>query len=410
MVSEASTQIFQRALSLIRVERVFDALPLLSQLIEAEPGWAEVYVQRARVRKRLGDGERAIADYAQAIRLEPKAETYLARARVWLALKQIKGAIADSRQAVALQPQLAGGHRVLGKALGLLGDGKGAIAAYKQAARCYLDAKDKANAQKCIDAIEPLKALPEYSLRERYANDRPSGTALTSTAKNSLATTDIPATPEAFLQRLESLYDAGEDTKTLAELNWFLQIYPQDVQALALRGVVQARLGHRAEAIADMAAATKFQAELTSARGPDVNDIRFRRGQMRRALSDCDGAIEEFSALIEAAGAAQKPVAKYFAQRGDCYRLLGNAEQAFKDYSNALALDGENATLYELRADVQRSMRSDEGAIEDYQRAATLWLNQGHWQKHQQVVESVRQLRRQSTTESRRSSGATVPI
>ncbi|MEL7224951.1 MAG: tetratricopeptide repeat protein, partial [Cyanobacteria bacterium J06576_12] len=317
MVSEASTQIFQRALSLIRVERVFDALPLLSQLIEAEPGWAEVYVQRARVRKRLGDGERAIADYAQAIRLDPKAETYLARALVWLELKQVKGVIADSRQAVALQPQLAGGHRVLGKALGLLGDGKGAIAAYKQAARCYLDAKDKANAQKCIDAIEPLKALPEYSLRERYANDRPSGTALTSTDKNGLATTDIPATPEAFLQRLESLYDAGEDTKTLAELNWFLQIYPQDVQALALRGVVQARLGHRAEAIADMAAATKFQAELTSARGPDVNDIRFRRGQMRRALSDCDGAIEEFSALIEAAGAAQKPVAKYFAQRGD---------------------------------------------------------------------------------------------
>ena len=403
MVSEASTKLFQRALSLIKVERPFDALPLLSQLIEAEPEWAEVYVQRARIRKRVGDKERAIADYAKAIKLEPKAETYLARALVWLELNQIKGAIADSRQVIALKPQLAGGHRVLGKALGLLGDGKGAIAAYKQAARCYLDDKDKDNAQKCIDAIEPLKALPEYSLRERYANELPSGAKNTPTAQKD----DIPATPEAFLQRLEVMYEAGEYAKTLTELNWFLQIYPQDAKAIALRGVVHARMGNRGEAVGDLAMA----AQLLPDGAPEVDEIRFRRGQMRRALSDCDGAIEEFSALIESAGAAQKPLAKYFSQRGDCYRLLENAEQAFKDYSNAVALDSENAALYELRADVQRSMGASEGAITDYQKAATLWLNQGNWQKHQQIVDAVRQVRRQTTTKGEGTrSGSTVQI
>jgi len=406
MDSEAATQLFQRALSLIKVERVFDAVPLLNQVIEAQPAWVEPYVQRARVRRRLGDPERAIADYSKAIKLAPTAEMYLARALVWLALNQIKGVIADAKQVVALQPELAGGHRLLGKALGLLGDGKGAIAAYKQAARCYLSDKDKENAQKCIDAIEPLKSLPEYSLRERYANDRPSEGVPTS-GENAIAADNIPATPEAFLQRLETLYDAGEYAKTLSELNWFLQIYPQDVKAIALRGVVHARLGHRAEAVADLAKAARLQPD----EEPGNSELRFRRGQMRRSLSDCDGAIEEFSALIESAGAAQKPQAKYFVQRGDCYRLLENAEQAFKDYSNAVALDSENAALYELRADVQQSMGENEGAISDYQQAATRWLNRGHWQKHQHVVDTVRRLRRQTTTKGNpASSGSTVSI
>ncbi|MGB3788602.1 MAG: aspartyl protease family protein [Phormidesmis sp.] len=162
MNSERALEKFRRAQSLIAVERVFEALPLLDELIEADPAWAQVYMQRAQIRKRLGDGERAIADYSKAIRLAPTAEKYLARALVWLSLDQVMGAIADSRQAIALRPELAGGYRLLGKALGLLGDGEGAIAAYKQAARCYLSEKDKQNAQQCINAIGPLRDLPPF--------------------------------------------------------------------------------------------------------------------------------------------------------------------------------------------------------------------------------------------------------
>ncbi len=401
MATEASAQLFQRALSLIKVERVFEAVPLLNQVIESEPAWVEPYVHRARVRRRLGDQERAIADYTKAIKLSPTAETYLARALVWLELNQIKGVIADARQVVALKPDLAGGHRLLGKALGLLGDGASAIAAYKAAARCYLNAKDKENAQKCLEAIGPLKALPAFSLREQYAHDH--GNLNPDSQPGEQADT-IPATPESFVQRLEAKYEAGEYAATLKDLNWLIQIHPQNVKAIALRGVVQARLDNRAEAVADLALAARLQAE----EGPDADEVRFRRGQMRLILSDCDGAVEEFSALIEK---AQPPQSRYFVQRGHSYRLMENAEQAFKDYSNAISLDSENALLYELRADVQKAMGSNEGAIADYQQAATLWLNQGHWQKHQQVVDSVRSLRRQSSTQGNsKSTGSTVPI
>ncbi|MEM9152885.1 MAG: tetratricopeptide repeat protein, partial [Cyanobacteria bacterium P01_F01_bin.3] len=164
MVSEASAKLFQRALSLIKVERPFDALPLLSQLIEAEPEWAEVYVQRARIRKRVGDKERAIADYAKAIKLDPKAETYLARALVWLELNQIKGAIADSRQVIALKPQLAGGYRVLGKALGLLGDFKAHMVALYHASRDWIGDNEKFQIEIKNQLVDVFNAKDELLL------------------------------------------------------------------------------------------------------------------------------------------------------------------------------------------------------------------------------------------------------
>ncbi|MEL6260546.1 MAG: tetratricopeptide repeat protein [Cyanobacteria bacterium J06626_6] len=389
MTSQDSAQTFERALSLIKVERVFEAIPLLDQVIEAEPTWAQAYVQRARVRKRLGDRERAIADYAKAINLAPTAEVYLARALVWLELNQLKGAIADSRQAIAMQPDMAGGHRLLGKALGKLGDGPAAIAAYKQAARCYLDQRDKENAQRCLDAIAPLKELPP--LPEETQPIR------------GLGPTDKTTTPEDFVQRVQLKYEAGDYAVALNDLNWLLGVHPTFAKALCLRGLIQARVGKRPAAVADLALAAQ-QHPADSAEG---NEVRFCRGQMRLILNDGYGAIEELSALIEAAGTEQK--AKYFAERGHSYRLMNEPEQAFKDYSNAIALEAENASLYECRAEVQKGMASVEGAIADYQQAATLWLNEGSWQKHQQVVEEVRSLRKNAAVKPG-STGSTVPI
>jgi tetratricopeptide (TPR) repeat protein len=378
-----------QALDLIKADRPFEALPLLNALIAEQPEQVEAYLARARVRRRLQDKEGAIADYTQALKLSPRAETYLARSLLWLSLDHIKGAIADSREAISLNPNLAGGHRLLGKALGQIGDGVGAIAAYKQAARCYLDDKDKVNAQACLDAIGPLRSLPAYD----YAQDSDTAASETITGKMTTA-----ATPEAFVARVRLKYERGEWAAALKDLDWLLGCEPKAVEALCFRGLIQAQLGRREQAVADLALAKQLQ--------PENAEVRFCRGQMRLILKDGYGAIEEFSALIEAA--LDKPEAKYFAQRGDSYWLLEDSDQAFKDYSNAIALDTQNAQLYELRARMQQNMGVSEGAIADYQQAATLWLNQGNWQKHQQVVETVRSLRKNSTPKS--NSSATVPI
>lgn len=370
------SDIFQRALALIKVDQLFEALPLLNQVIEAQPERTEAYRQRAKIRRRLGNKEGAIADYTQILKLAPTAETYLSRALVWLSLERVQGAIADSREAVKLKPELAGGHRLLGKALGLLGDGVAAIAAYKQAARCYLADKDKENAQACLDAIGPLQQLPPYDYAPPLGSEQRSGGA----EEQKRATT-----PEAFMGRVQANYEAGEYAQAMKDLNWFLDFQPTHGQALCLRGLIQAQLGRREQAVADLALARQQH--------PDDVEVRFCRGQMRLILKDGYGAVEEFSALIEAAGQAGKPEARFFAQRGHSYRFIEEPEKAFKDYANATAIDTENAELYGLRAKMQQAVGGIEGAIADYQQAATLWLNQGNWQQHQTVVEAMRTAR-----------------
>ncbi|MEM9088394.1 MAG: tetratricopeptide repeat protein [Cyanobacteria bacterium P01_F01_bin.53] len=379
----------QRAIALIEVNQLFEAMPLLNEAISAQPECVAAYLQRAKLRRRLGDNEGAITDYTQVIKLTPSASVYLARALVWLTMGQVKGAVTDSRAAVKLDPSLASGHRLLGKSLGILGDGPGAISAYKQAARCYLDGKDKENAQACLDAIGPLQKLPPYDYAQAPWAAGAGGVA-GSQGLDLAQPTSREATPEEFVRRVRLKYEAGEYGAAMADLNWLLGVEATFAPALCLRGLIQAQLGRRELAVADLAQA--------KALCPEDPEVRFARGQMRLIFKDADGAIEEFSALISES--AETPDARYFVQRGDAYRLREDTESAFKDYSNALAIDTENAQLYELRAEMQKEMSAVEGAIADYKRAATLWLDKGNWPRHQRVVEAVRSLRNQKVLQS----------
>ncbi len=370
---------FRQALVMVRQDQPFEALRLLNQVIEQDPAIAEAFVQRARIRRRLGESEGAIADYTKAIRLAPTAEIYLARALVWLSLAQVKGAIADSQEAIQLTPDLAGAHQLLGKALGLFGDGPGAIAAYKQAARCYIAAKDKTNATRCLEKIEPLRSLPPLPKETAISAQ------LTRESKLFPATSQaVLATPAAFLQRLWEKYEQGQYQSVLKDVDWLLQCgvastavaesvvesVSESIEALCLRGLVNAQLGRSQQAVEDFALAVK--------QAPDDQKVAFWRGQMRLVLADGYGAVEDFSKLIKDVG----PEARLFAQRAQGYRLIDELEKAFKDYANALGMEQENAQLYQQRAEVQQAMGELEGAIADYRQAATLWLNQGNWQAH----------------------------
>ena len=374
---------YQRALALINVERPFEAMPLLNKTIESQPDFADAYVQRAGLRRRLNDFEGAIADYSRAIKLAPTALLYLARALVWLSLGKVEGAAGDARRAIALKPELAGAHRLLGKALGILKEGEGAIAAYKQAARCYIAAKDKENAALCLEKIKPLQALPPLPDSQRLA--------VASYGVDSDVARQV--SPEDFLKLLWQKYAQKQYPEVSKEVDWLLQCDPKNTEAMCLQGLAYAQTGQAQRAVEVFAVAARLASD-------DVT-VRFHRARMRLALSDGDGAVEDLSALIETVG----PEARFFAQRAAAYQSINGLDKAFKDYSNALAIDSENAELYQQRAAAAQAMGEKEGAIADYQKAATLWLNAGKWAEHQQVVEEVRRLRSLSATASAQSVG-----
>jgi tetratricopeptide (TPR) repeat protein len=110
------------------------------QAIGLDPNYAPAYAGRGMAYRAKGDIDRAIADYDQAIRLDPKlAFVYHLRGNAYRAKDEIDRAIADYDQAIRLSPKVAAVYYDRGFAYGLKGDNSRAIADYDQTIR--LDAK-----------------------------------------------------------------------------------------------------------------------------------------------------------------------------------------------------------------------------------------------------------------------------
>jgi tetratricopeptide (TPR) repeat protein len=86
-----------------------------NQALELNPGYAIAYVARGNAWSNKGDLDRALADYDKAIGLDPKAEApYNNRARVWRGKGDLDQAIADLTIAIRLDPTDAYPYRERG--------------------------------------------------------------------------------------------------------------------------------------------------------------------------------------------------------------------------------------------------------------------------------------------------------
>ena len=95
---------------------------------------SEAYFYRAYAKDDLGDKEGAIADYNQAIAINPKDDaSYFNRALVKTDLGDKQGAIADYNQAIAINPKDDVSYLNRGIAKSGLGDEQGACLDYKKA-------------------------------------------------------------------------------------------------------------------------------------------------------------------------------------------------------------------------------------------------------------------------------------
>ena len=72
------------------------------------PNYAAAYYNRGIAWRHKGDPDRAIADYDQAIKLNPTAAAYNNRGSAWAAKGEFDRAMADLDQAIKLDPRLAG--------------------------------------------------------------------------------------------------------------------------------------------------------------------------------------------------------------------------------------------------------------------------------------------------------------
>jgi tetratricopeptide (TPR) repeat protein len=107
-----------------------------SQAIRLDPNYATAYSNRGVAYKEKGDHDRAIADYSQAIRLDPNyATAYNNRGNAYSDKGDHDRAIADYSQAIRLDPNDAMAYNNRGIAYSDKGDHDRAIADYSQAIR-----------------------------------------------------------------------------------------------------------------------------------------------------------------------------------------------------------------------------------------------------------------------------------
>ena len=113
---------FQRALDLLEVNRIDDALPLLNELHRAEPRDARVNFALAMAARDAGDDSRRLALLKKAAQVaKKKAIVFEELARAHTIFDEDEEAIAAARKAVTLEPKNPDMHVVLGEVYRLTG-------------------------------------------------------------------------------------------------------------------------------------------------------------------------------------------------------------------------------------------------------------------------------------------------
>jgi tetratricopeptide (TPR) repeat protein/V8-like Glu-specific endopeptidase len=218
----------------------------------------------------------------------------------------------------------------------------------------------------------------------------------------------------AYLNRGISKSELGDEPGSLADQTKSLEIDPDQSIALLNRGVVRYRQGDKAGAIKDYTAAIKLQpddpiayynraivnAELkqTTAAVADYDKVieyqprftaaYYNRGILHMELGKNGEAFTDFDRVLE----IQPKYPQALLNRGNLKFKLGNGSGAISDYSQAIAIKPDYALAYTNRASAHLLLRSTPRALEDLQKAAQLYQQQGNSAKYQEVIDRYREL------------------
>ncbi|BAZ67692.1 TPR repeat protein [Fischerella sp. NIES-4106] len=340
------------------------AIAEFTRAIEVDPYFANALYQRGLAYYDSGEILLAVSDYTAALKLNPESvEAYYYRALARLALKNLPGAIADADQAIRFDRSYAKAYHLRGVVYRKLGRIQDAIANFKLAADLYLQQKDKENCRLCLEKIKQLQPKPTPAVVHQ----------------STTAITRIISPQEYFTQLLEKA-EKGDTSQALEDLNWALQVDPQDAQAYCCRGVVLYKQGSYREAIADFNQALQLNFE---------DAIVYRnRGRARSQLGDHQGAIADFNQALQ----LEPEDALLYIARGNVYRAMGNYLGAVTDYTKALQINPDDAQAYYNRGLAYAHMEEMQRAIADYQQAASIFCEKEDWKNYEQVLENLKKI------------------
>ena len=183
-----------------------------------------------------------------------------------------------------------------------------------------------------------------------------------------------------FFNQILTKAQKGDSRGAIEDLNWVLQVDPQDAQAYCCRGIVRSQMGDNRGAMVDLNQALRLNSQDTMAHRS--------RGKVRSQLGDHQGALADINQALQLA----PQDGSIYVTRGNAYRAMGNYLRAVEDYSQALQINPNDAKAYYHRGIAYSCIEEMQRAVEDYQMAAKLFCDRSDWINYQKTLDSLKQI------------------
>ena len=340
-----------------------------NQALKLDPNYVSAYYSRGNVYYNLKDYDRAIAEYNQALKLDPNyVNAYNGRGNVYYDLKDYDRAIAEYNQALKLDPNYVSAYHNRGNVYYNLKDYDRAIADYNQALKLdpnyvnayngrgnvYYDLKDYERA--IADYNQALKLDPNYvnaynGRGNVYYNLKDYDRAI---ADYNQALKLDPNYVNAYNGRGNVYYDLKDYDRAIADYNQALKLDPNYVNAYNGRGNVYYDLKDYERAIADYNQALKLD--------PNYVNAYHNRGNVYYDLKDYDRAIAEYNQALK----LDPNYVNAYYSRGNFYYNLKDYDRAIAEYNQALKLDPNYVNAYYSRGLICKNQGNKDKAVEDF--------------------------------------------
>jgi tetratricopeptide (TPR) repeat protein len=365
---------------------------------------ADIYNYRAyEYRIKLKDYDKAIADYTQALRFNPKSTTaFKGRGDSYYEKKDFDRALADASEAVRLDPKDDEAYTYRGHAyyekkefsraideysLAIKINGKDALN-FLNRGNAYNELKDydraisDYNAAMAIDPKNPDfvrargdayffkddydRAIADYSaalrLDPKLANVwRGRGNVYAEKEDYDRALADFdeairldPKDPENIGRRASVFYSKKDFVRTLTELEQALRLDPANVYAINLRGVTYYARKDYDLALADFNEALRIE--------PDHSIVLGNRGEVLNAKREFDRALVDLNAAIR----INPKHGQAHSHRGIALLGKGDIKGALSDLNEGIKLAPKDPYVFSKRGDFYRAQGDNARALADY--------------------------------------------
>jgi len=301
-----------------------------------------IHNNRGLLYDRIGDYDQAIAEYNQAIKIDPYTlEAYFNRGVIYEIQGDYDGALADYNQALQINPNYAIAYSNRGNVYTKKGNYDQAIAEYNQAIK-----------------IDPNYAMAYSNRGAIYGTQGDYDQAI---AEYNQAIKIDPNCAIAYSNRGIAYSKKGNYDHAIADCNQAIKINPHEAMAYYNRGlIIYDNNGDLDHAIVDFSQSLQLN--------PNLVDAYIVRGVIYEIQGDYDGALADYSQALQ----INPNYAMAYYNRGNVYTKKGNYDQAIAEYTRTLDINPSVTAAHYNRAVLYFNQGDHTKAWEDVHKAQDL--------------------------------------